>query len=372
MKILVLGDSYCPSSALRPAFDGLAADHDITFADLLDEPAWQPATASDRAIKEYLGSPRQVIEHLDGHEVLVMQAAPVTDEVFAAEPGLRLVCVARGGPVNVDVAAATRRGIPIVITPGKNAQAVTELVFAMMVMLARKIPAVTRYLEGGGALARDNYEGAAWFGHELRGRTLGLVGFGQVGGRVARLGVAWGMRVLVHDPFVDGAVIQAAGAEPAGIEQVIATSDFISLHARATAENRGMIGRDELARMKRGVIFINTARDTLVDEDALYDALRSGQVGGAGLDLVRPPRADEPLELGRRHRLFDMPNVVVVAHIGGSTGETLLRGGEMAAAEIARFAAGERLANVANRAALEARAAETGGPQAAPEVPSRA
>ena len=354
MKILVLGDSYCPSSALRPAFDRLVEGHEVTLADLDDEPGWQPATTSDRAIREYLGSPRQVIEHLDGHDVLVMQAAPVTDEVFEAHPGLRLVCVARGGPVNVDVGAATRHGIPVVITPGKNAQAVTELTFALMTMLARRIPAVTRYLEGGGALARDNYEGAMWFGHELRGRTLGLVGFGQVGSRVASLALAWGMRVLVHDPFVDDTAVRAAGAEPVELRALIEESDFISLHARASAENRGIIGREQFARMKPGVIFVNTARDTLVDEDALYDALHSGQVGGAGLDLVRPPRADEPLELGRRHRLLDHPNVVLVAHIGGSTGETLLRGGEMAAAEIARFAAGDPLVNVANRAALEA------------------
>ena len=358
MKILVLGDSYCPSSALRPAFDVLAADHEVAFADLRDEPGWQPSTASDRAIKEYLGSPGQVIDLLDEHEVLVMQGAPVTNEVFEADANLRLVCVARGGPVNVDVAAATRHGIPVVITPGKNAQAVTELTFALMVMLARRIPAVTRYVEGGGALARDNYEGAMWFGHELQGRTLGLLGFGQVGGRVARLGVAWGMRVLVHDPFVDPRAIEEAGAGPVDFDTLITASDFISLHARATAENRGLIGHEQFGRMKRGVIFVNTARDTLVDEDALYDALRSGQVGGAGLDLIRPPRSDEPLELGRRHRLFDSPNVVLVAHIGGSTGETLLRGGEMAAAEIARFAAGKPLVNVANRAALEGEAAE--------------
>lgn len=354
MKILVLGDSYCPSSALRPAFDILAADHEVSFADLRDEPQWQPLTASDRGIREYLGSPRQVIEALDGHHVLVMQGAPVTDEVFESDPSLRLVCVARGGPVNVDVAAATRRGIPVVITPGKNAQAVTELTFALMVMLARRIPAVIRYLEGGGALARDNYEGAMWFGHELRGRTLGLLGFGQVGGRVARLGVAWGMRVVVHDPFVDAGAIGAADAEAVDLDTLISTADFLSLHARATADNRGIIGREQFARMKRGVILVNTARDTLVDEDALYDALATGQVGGAGLDLVRPPRSDEPLELGRRHRLFHHPNVVLVAHIGGSTGETLLRGGEMAAAEIGRFAAGQPLVNVANRAALEA------------------
>jgi phosphoglycerate dehydrogenase-like enzyme len=157
----------------------------------------------------------------------------------------------------------------------------------------------------------------------------------------------------VCDPFVEPDSIAAAGLEPTDLEELLATSDFVSLHARATPQNRGLLGREQFARMKRGAILINTARDTLLDEDALYDALRSGHLAGAGLDLVRAPGSDEPLELGRRHRLLDMPNVVLVAHIGGSTEETLLRGGQLAAAEIARFATGEPLLNVANRAALE-------------------
>ena len=355
MKILVAGDSYCPSSALRPAFDELGRRHEITFVDLIDEPSWQPTSASELQIKEYLGSPAQLIRLLDGHDVLVVQGAPVTDVVLDSCPSLGLLCVARGGPANIDVSAATARGLPVVTAPGKNAQAVTELVFALMITLARKIPAVTRYIEGGGALGRDNYEGAMWFGFELAGRTLGLVGYGHIGHRVARLALAWGMHVIVYDPFVEPGVIEAAGRESASLEDLLARSDFVSLHARSTAQNRGLIGRDAFARMKPGAIFINTARDTLVDEDALYDMLRSGHLGGAGLDVVRAPGPDEPLELGRRHRLLEMPNVAIVAHIGGSTHETLLRGGEMAAAEITRFAVGDPLLNVANRTALEQR-----------------
>lgn len=355
MKILVVGDSYCPSSVLKPAFDGLATAHQITFADVADAPSWTPSTPSERRLREYLGSPAQLIELLDEHDVLVVQGAPVTDEVLEACPTLRLLCVARGGPVNVDVQAATDRGIPVVTTPGKNAQAVTELTFALMIVVARRIAANIRYLEGGGALGRDNWEGAMWFGFELAGRTLGVVGYGQIGQRVARLALAWGMRVLVHDPFVGADVILDAGHRPVALDELMAEADIVSLHARATAENRGLVGREQFARMKRGAILVNTARDTLVDEDALYDALRSGYLGGAGLDVVRAPGPDEPLELGRRHRLLDFPNVVLLSHIGGSTSETLLRGGEMAAAEIARLARGDPLVNIANRAALAER-----------------
>jgi D-3-phosphoglycerate dehydrogenase / 2-oxoglutarate reductase len=353
MKILVVGDSFCPVGVFGAAFERLEAEHDVAAFDVVDEPGWVARTPSEQRIREYLGSPAQLIERLAGHDVLVVQGAPVTDAVLDAAPSLRLVCVARGGPVNVDVDAATERGIPVVTTPGKNAQAVAELTFGLVIMLARRMPAIARYLEGGGELARDNYEGAKWFGHDLEGRLLGVVGFGQVGRRVAALGVAFGMHVLVHDPFVPGEVIERSGVAPSGsLDDLLASADVVTLHARATRENRGLMGREQFARMKRGALFVNTSRDTLVDEEALYDALADGRLAGAGLDVVQPPDLAIPPELGRRHRLLDHPNVVLAPHIGGATYETLLHGGEMAAAEIERLAAGTPLVNVANRAAL--------------------
>jgi hypothetical protein len=127
MKILVVGDSYCPWRTLGPAIQKLGEHHELTGFDVVDEPEWRPATPSERKVREYLGSPAQVIEQMDGPEVLVVQGAPVTDAVMDASPALKLVCVARGGPVNVDIAAATERGIAVTTTPGKNAQAVAEL-----------------------------------------------------------------------------------------------------------------------------------------------------------------------------------------------------------------------------------------------------
>lgn len=353
MKVLVVGDSYCPIDVFAPPFERLAGEHPVEAFDVVDEPDWVPASASERALKEYLGSPRQVIERLADHEVLAVQGAPVTDEVLDAGRSLRLVCVARGGPVNVDVAAATERGIPVVTSPGKNAQAVAELTLAFMVMLARRMPAISRYLEGGGELARDNYEGAHWLGHDLEGHVVGLVGFGQIGLRVARLGLAYGMRVLVYDPYVDQERVAAVGAEPvADLDAMLATADYVSIHARPNADNRGLIGRDRIARMKPGSYLINTARDTLIDEDAVHEALVHGHLAGAAFDVVRPPDLSEPPELGRRHRLLDAPNVVLATHIGGATYETLAHGGEMAVSEIERFALGEPLLNCVNPTAV--------------------
>jgi phosphoglycerate dehydrogenase-like enzyme len=334
-------------SSLAPAFERLTG-HDVTLADVVDEPAWHPVSSSEQRIKELLGSPDQVIAALDGHEILVVQAAPVTDRVLDANPNLKLVCVARGGPVNVDVDAATARGIPVVTTPGKNATAVAELTIAAMIMLARRIPEALRHIHAGGELYVDNYEGANWFGQELDGKTLGLIGFGQIGRRVAERAAALGMLIVAHDPFLDSATVREHGAEAATLDELLAGADHVSLHARATSANRGLIGEREIALMKRGAFFVNTARDILVDEDALHAALASGHLGGAALDVASPAPAGQP------HRLLAFPNVLLLPHIGGATYETLANGGRMAAAEIERFAAGRPLVNLANPAVLGA------------------
>lgn len=248
--------------------------------------------------------------------------------------------------MNVDVIAATARGIPVVTTPGKNADAVAELTIAFLIMLARRLPEVLRHVEGGGEFAHDNYEGARWFGHDLAGKVLGLVGYGQVGRRVAVRARAFGMRVVVFDPFVERDSIVADGVEPVDLEGLLEVSDLVSLHARATAANSGLIGPDEVARMKAGALLVNTARASLVDEAAILEGLRSGRLAGLAVDLVSPSPADG------RHPLLEHPNVIVTTHIGGATYETLGHGGEMAAAEIVRFLDGQPLHNVADRAAV--------------------
>jgi D-3-phosphoglycerate dehydrogenase len=351
MKILVAGDSYCPSAALRPAFDALAERHEVTFVDLTDEPDWRPTSPSELRIKEYLGSPRQVAAALKDHEALVVQGAAVTDVVLDAAPTLRLVACARGGPVNVDLDAASQRGIPVVTTPGKNADAVAELTIAFLVMIARRLPEAIRHVESGGVFGHDNYEGSRYFGHDLAGHTLGLVGFGQVGRRVATRALAFGMQVVVCDPYVDPVAVGVVGAEPVDLPTLLARSEFVSLHARLTPETRAMLGRAEFEAIREGSYFVNTARAELVDEDALFEALAAGRLAGAALDIASPSPAEG------RHRLLSFPNVLIVPHIGGSSHETLLHGGEMAAAEIERYLEGRPFVNLANRAVLATPAA---------------
>jgi D-3-phosphoglycerate dehydrogenase len=351
MRILVAGDSFCPSDSFRVAFASLAERHDVRYIDVVDDPSFVPTSPSERRLKEFMGTPAQLIDALDGADALMVQGAGVTDAVLAASPNLRLVGCARGGPVNVDLVAASALGIPVVTSPGKNADAVAELTIAFMIMLARRMPEVIRHVEGGGEFGHDNYEGAHWFGHDVAGHTLGLVGFGQIGRRVASRAQALEMSVLAFDPFIDSTIVEAAGCRPVDLPVLLAQSDVLSLHARATADNRGLIGAAEVAAMKRGAYLINTARDVLVDEAALVDGLRSGRLAGVALDVVSPSPSTG------RHPLLDFPNVIIATHVGGATYETLHHGAEMLAAELERLLAGRPLVNVANRADLRISAA---------------
>jgi D-3-phosphoglycerate dehydrogenase len=347
MKILVVGDSFVPVEVFRMGLAGVERAHDVEYLQLDESSLLEPASDSERAIREYLGTPGQIAKRIADRDVLVVHGAPVTDEVLAAAPRLRLVCCARGGPVNVDVKAASARGIPVVNTPGKNADAVADQALAFMVMLARGFPRAQRFLLDGGRLGESAYEGAQFLGHELGGHVLGLVGYGNVGRRVARRAVAFGMDVIVYDPYVKS--IDMAGVRQVpSLAVLLEESDFVSLHVRAGADTENLMGRAEFAAMKRGAWFLNTARETLVDEAALDAALASGHVTGAALDVVRPRAGGGP------HPLLRHPNVVITPHIGGATQETLLRGVTMVAAEIERFDRGESLGSVVNRSALPA------------------
>jgi D-3-phosphoglycerate dehydrogenase len=339
MRVLAVGDSYMPLRYFEEAFDALAPAHALEFLQVDLDRSFEPRTDSERKLREYQGSPDEVAERMPGIEVLVVQGAPVTDAVLDASRELRLVCCARGGPVNVDIDAVSDRGLPLVGTPGKNAEAVADLTIAFLVMLARGLPTAQRFLEEGNQL-RDNWEGAKFMGSDLRRHVLGLVGYGQIGRRVAQRALPFGMTVVAYDPYasVDSPIEQVES-----LDDLLERADFVSLHARATADNENLIDAAALARMKPGAFLVNTARETLVDEDALDEALESGRLGGAALDVVRTTSAQV------RHRLLRHDNVVLTPHLGGATHETLLQGAEMIADEIVRFAAGERLVNVVNR-----------------------
>ncbi len=234
------------------------------------------------------------------------------------EAGERLLVIGNHGvgTNRIDVAAASRLGIAVVNTPGANAQSVAELTLALALAVAWKVPGADRAARA----ADTGFKFQNRFG-ELSGKTLGIVGFGDIGRRVAAIfRGAFGSRVLVWSPSVPAAEVAAAGCEASvSLDDLLARTDIVSVHTGWSPEKAGMIGAAELSRMQPGSSLLVTSRGGIVDEAALAEALRSGHLGGAGLDVL----AQEPL--AENHPLRDVPNLVLTPHIGGSSQEGLER-----------------------------------------------
>jgi D-3-phosphoglycerate dehydrogenase len=337
LRVLVAGDSYMPTTIFAAALAPLGEAVSVTLLQLESEARPQAKPAD--VVREYIGDPLEVAAAVAGHDVLVVHGAPVTAKVLEAAP-LRLVCCARGGPVNIDVAAATARGIPVATAPGRNAVAVAELTLAFALLLIRVVPAASRSLLDGSPLAASTYEGREFIGGEAASMTLGLVGLGHVGREVAVRARALGFRVLAYDPVPPREL--PAGVDLTTLDDLLSRSHIVSVHARATTGNSRMFDAAAFARMRAGAFFINTARESLVDEAALLQAVRSHALAGAALDVAEHPVG------GVRHPMLDQPNMIITPHIGGATRETLRRGAELAAAAIADLLAGATLRNLAN------------------------
>jgi autoinducer 2 (AI-2) kinase len=284
-----------------------------------------------------------------GADVLVVEADLVHEEVLDA-CRLRLIGCCRGDPINVGVERATALGIPVLFTPGRNADAVADLTLAFMLALARHVYTVNALLKSGQMTftSAKEYLGvyATYGGFELGGITVGVVGFGAIGRRVVQRVRAFGSRVVVYDPFVAADDVRAAGAEPAGLDDVVRQADMLTLHCPDTPENYGLINAQRLGTMKPGAYLLNLARAALVDDDALYAALRDGHLAGAALDVF----ADEPVR--HENRYVQLPNVLVSPHLGGATRDVVQHQSDLIVDGVEAWLRGERPRFVANPAVL--------------------
>ena len=235
-------------------------------------------------------------------------ATKVTAELIAAAKALRVIARAGTGVDNVDVPAASARGIVVMNAPGANSISVAELAMGLMLALARHLPAADA------AMKQGKWEKKKFLGEELRDKTLGLVGLGRIGQEVARRAAAFSMRVIAHDPFISEQVAGSLGVELVSMDDLFARADYVSLHMPSTPQTKQLINAARLQKAKKGVRIINTARGDLIDEAALADAIEAGQVGGAGLDVfTKEPTVD--------HRLQMLPQVIATPHIAASTRE---------------------------------------------------
>jgi D-3-phosphoglycerate dehydrogenase len=254
-------------------------------------------------------TPDQLAKDLGTADALVVRSATkVTAPLIAAAPVLRVIARAGTGVDNVDVPAASARGIVVMNAPGANSVSVAELAVAFLLTLARHIPAADA------SMKRGEWEKKKFVGEELRDKTLGLAGLGRIGQEVARRAAAFGMRLVAHDPFISEQVAADLGVELVALDALFARAHYLSLHMPSTPQTRHVVNAARLAQARRGIRIINTSRGDLVDEAALADAIESGQVGGAALDVFQQePTVD--------HRLQSLPQVVATPHIAASTRE---------------------------------------------------
>ncbi|MDR3076984.1 MAG: phosphoglycerate dehydrogenase [Synergistaceae bacterium] len=317
MKVLVTATSLKPDSK-NPALEALGK-----FA---DEVAYNP---HGRPLAE-----DELIPLLSGCDGFIAGLDFVTERVINSCGRLKVISRYGAGVDRVDIAAASARGVCVCNTPGANAQAVADLAFGLMLGVARRIPMLDRMTREGKWVRST--------GVELYGKTIGILGLGAIGKAVARRAAGFSMKVLAYDPFIDEAYAEANGIEPTGFDRLVREANFISLHLPMTGETRHIIGEDAMRSMKPGAVIVNTARGGLIDEAAAYELLKSGHLGGLGLDAYE----EEPPS---KSPLLELDNVVMTPHTGAHTHEATANMAAMAVENLIDVLSGRECKYILNR-----------------------
>lgn len=273
---------------------------------------------------------------LDTYDALLVRSATkVTEDVMDRMPKLKIIGRAGVGVDNIDVAAATRRGIIVVNAPDGNTIATAEHTFALMLAMVRKL------CLANASMRRGEWNRSAFMGNELYGKTLGIIGFGRIGQEVAKRARAFEMNVLAYSRSITPEKAGAAGAQASSLEEILTSSDIITVHTPATPETKGLLGEENLRKTKPGVMIINAARGGIVDEAALKRLLDSGHIAAAALDVF----TQEPPE---SYELMQMEQVTATPHIAASTREAQLKVARVVAEEVLNFAMGRPVRNRVN------------------------
>ena len=349
-KCLILGDEFTPSRLFRDTLcERMGKDApSLRFACSDTRNSESTAVRSDE-ISEAFGDVEDVARRIADCEILITTFAPVTAVILDCAPSLIAICCGRGGPVNINLDAATERGIPVLHAPGRNEQAVAEFALAGMINLMRRIPQALDYVRDGQWTTplEDTFEKPS--GPELCNRTLGLVGAGRIGCRVGRLARAFGARVLASDPFAEAASVAPFGIELVSLEHLLAEADVISIHARLDRGARPLLGAAEFSRMAKRPYLVNTARAAAIDHEALLAALEDGRVTAALLDVY----PDEPLSPGSPLVAIGKDRLLLTPHAAGVSRDIPANTARMLADGLLRLLRNEVPDHVANPQTLE-------------------
>ena len=313
MKVLAYSDIFIPEEVMAKGLQPLVeAGHEVEVRQWQHESV--KALQTDNLLVEQDGAnavslPAELKNGIEQYEMIVTQFAPVGKEVIEAAKNLKYVGVLRGGIENIDVEVAKKNGVEVINTPGRNARAVAEFTMGMILAEVRNIARCHAAMVNDNVFLKDfpNKENIP----ELYGKTVGLVGFGNIARLVCGYLQAFGSKVIAYEPYAD--TLNYDNVEKVGLEELLNRSDIVSLHMRLTDDTSRLIGKEQFAQMKKGAVFINSARSGLVDEDAMLEVLTNGHLMGAALDVFD----SEPLPDG--HPFLSLPNVTLLPHLAGST-----------------------------------------------------
>jgi D-3-phosphoglycerate dehydrogenase len=290
----------------------------------------------------------QVIKE-GNYDIVIVEGDEIKEEVIEGHD-LKLIGSVRGNPNNISVPAATGNKVPVISVPGRNTIAVAELTIALILAQVRNITAAERLLKSEFFVDDFKDFGKMYnelMGVELKGRTVGIIGLGLIGYEVAKRLKGFGVEILVTDPYVDKKRVEDVNATVVELEELLKLSDIVTVHCAPTEETRGMLGTKEFGLMKKTAVFINTARASITDEYALHDALQTGKIAGAGLDVFSMEPVDSDNEF------LELDNVTVMPHMGGNTKETILRQSAVIVSNIKAFLKGEKLTHILNPEVLD-------------------
>jgi D-3-phosphoglycerate dehydrogenase len=334
LNILIIGDRFVTHELFQRAIEKQLANIHRQADYTIIETEWPDDPLKDvEEVHEAVGDVDAMVGVLHDVDIIVTDYGAVTKRMIEAAPRLKLIAVARGGPVSVNVESAKARGVQVVNLPGRNSQAVAEFTLGLMLCQMKRITECHADMKRG--IWRGDFYRFEKAPQELNGLMVGLVGFGSVGKLLAPMLRAFGMRIVAHDPFVPANVLEREKVIAVDFDTLLSGSDVVSLHARLTPQNAGMMGEKQFRAMKTSSHLINTARGGLVDHRALYRALKERWIAGAALDIYDT----EPIDA--HHPLLEFGNVTFTPHIAGSSRETASRSADLLAQKISEFVTNE-------------------------------